>query len=362
MMKTTDIMILVVNTGSTSTKLAVYKDGDRLFEQSLDHTNTELEQYKSILDQVGMRKSAVIAFIEEKGLNIAYLDVIASRGGSFAVVEGGGYVIDETIMELAGAARPGFRVSPSWLAALISGQLSREFEIPAYFYNAVRTDEMCPLARYSGISLVERRPAGHPLNCKEIGRRSAEKMGKKFEDSSFIVCHMGGGISTELHYKGRFIDCIGYPEGAFTPERAGAVPTNDMLDLCFSGEHTQEELEKYLRGSGGLVDYLGTNSTLEVQKRISGGDSKAEEVYRAMAYQIAKGIGALAATVKGDVDRILLTGGIAGSDLFTGWIIEYVQFIAPVEVYPGTYEMEALAHGILRVYRGEETAKVYTKT
>jgi len=358
-MKKTGIMILVINTGSTSTKLAVFKDREKLVEQSLEHSMEELSQYKSIIDQVSMRKEAVVAFIEKSGLKISDFDVIASRGGSFAVVEGGGYVIDAAILELAGAARPGFRVSPSWLAALISGRLSVELGIPAYFYDAVRTDEMCDLARYSGISLVERRPGGHPLNCKEVGRRSAEKLGKKFEDCSFIICHLGGGISTEMHYKGRIIDCIGYPEGAFTPERAGVIPTDDMIELCFSGKHSREELEKYLRGSGGLVDYLGTNSTIEVAERIATGDKKAEEVYRAMAYQIAKGIGALAATVQGDVDRILLTGGIANSVLFTEWITEYVKFIAPVEIYAGTFEMEALAHGILRIYLGEEIAKTY---
>ena len=360
-MKTTGIMILVINTGSTSTKLAVFKDKEQLFEQSLDHSKEELAQYAGILDQVGMRKAAVEAFIEQSGLKMSDFDAIASRGGSFAVVEGGGYVIDDTILELAGAARPGFRVSPSWLAALISGNLSKELGIPAYFYNAVRTDEMCDLARYSGISLVERRPGGHPLNCKEVGHRSAEKMGKKFEDCGFVICHLGGGISTELHYKGRIIDSIGYPEGAFTPERAGAIPTNDMMDLCFSGEHTKKELEKYLRGGGGLADYLGTNSAMEVEQRIAAGDKKAEEVYKAMAYQVAKCIGSLAAAAKGDIDRILITGGIAHSKLFTDWITEYVQFIAPVEVYPGAFEMEALANGILRIYLGEETAKVYTK-
>ncbi len=361
MKKTENVRILVINTGSTSTKLAVFLDRELQFEQSLSYSKADLEPFESELAQLDMRRASVEAFVEQSGMSMADFDVIAARGGSFAVVEGGGYVIDDTILALASAPRPGFRASASWLAVLIAGELTKKYGLPSYFYNGVRTDEMCDLARYSGASFVRRRPAGHPLNCKEVGHRSAEKMGRRYEDCSFVICHLGGGISTEMHYKGRIVDVIGYPEGAFTPERMGVIPTDDVIRLCFSGKYTQKELERYLRGGGGLADYLGTTSAIEVEQRIESGDAKAEEVYRAMAYQIGKGIASLAATVKGDVDRILITGGIAYSELLTGWIRDYVGFIAPVEIYPGSFEMEALAHGILRIWREEEQARVYDK-
>lgn len=349
--------ILVINTGSTSTKIALFQNETQILSQSIQHSAEELSAYDGPLAQVDMRKELVLQFLERAGYVPEDIDVIAARGGSFAVVSGGGYVIDEAVLQIASAPRPGFRVSPSWLAALIAGNLSKELHIPAYFYNAVRTDEMNDIARFSGISMIQRIPGGHPLNTKEVAHREAAAIGQTYETCTFIVAHLGGGISVELHQNGRIVDTIGYTEGAFTPERAGLIPTNELIELCFSGKYTKKELEKFLRGSGGLVDYLGTNDVQKVEQMIAEGNQRAFSVLEAMAYQTAKAIGALAAAAGGNVDAVLLTGGVAYSARVTQWIRERVQFIAPVSVYPGAFEMEALANGILRICRGQESAK-----
>jgi butyrate kinase len=360
-MKQKDVLLLVINTGSTSTKLAIFRDGEQLFEESVEHSREEIGRFGPVLEQAGMRKGLVVHFIEKAGFNPHDFDAIASRGGAFGIFEGGGYVIDDTIINLASKPRPGFQATASWLAVLISGAISKEYGIPAYFYDAVRTDELCEYARYSGISFIKRQPGAHPLNTKEVGRRVAEGQGRSYEDCNFLICHLGGGISVEMHHKGRMIDKIGSDEGAFTPERAGNIPNDSLVDMCFLGEHTQKEINAYLRGGrGGLVDYLGTNDMKEVETRIQNGDKAAEEILCVMAYMVAKDIGAMATTVSGRVDNIIFTGGIARSELFTGLVHDRVGWIAPIVKVPGSFEMEALAHGVLRIYREEERAKRYT--
>lgn len=354
------LKILVINTGSTSTKLALFENEAEIFSESLEHSSRELVVYPSVLDQLGFRRDAVLHFLNESGVRDGEIDVIASRGGAFEIFRGGAYLIDEAIAKLASTPRPGFTPNGSWLAASIAYELSQKWAIPAYFYNAVFTDELSDIARYSGISFISRRCGGHPLNAKEVCRRVALKQGKNPEDCTFIVCHMGGGISSELHQNGRIVDIQSFTEGTFTPERAGKVPSNALIDLAFSGRFPDKKsMMKFMRGGGGLVDYLGTNSVVEVEQRIDGGDQEAENVLHAMAYQIAKDIGSLATAACGRVDNIILTGGIAHSKRITAWIEEQVEFIAPVVVVPGSFEMEALASGILRVCRGEEPCYIY---
>lgn len=358
-MKTTGVMILVINTGSTSTKLAVFKDKAQMFEESMEHTRQQLDGYDSVLDQTDMRTKAVLDFIAREGLKPTDFDAIASRGGAFGVFKGGGYAIDDAILELASVARPDFPATASWLAALIAGKLSKEYGIPAYFYNAVRTDELCDYARYSGLSLIRRKAGAHPLNTKEVGRRVAEQSGRKYDECNFLICHMGGGISVEMHRKGKMIDKVCSEEGALTPERAGNIPNDSLVELCFSGEYTQKQIKTWLRGKGGLIDYLGTSSVPEVVERIKAGDKQAEEVLGVMAYMVAKDIGAMATTADGEIDNIIFTGGIAHSDYFTGLVRRHVDWIAPIVMVPGSFELEALAHGILRIYHGEENARHY---
>jgi butyrate kinase len=359
-MKREGVLILVINTGSTSTKLALFRDGAQLVEEGIEHSREEIGRFGSVFEQVDMRKGLVEGFIEKSGFRPPDFDAIASRGGAFGIFEGGGYVIDDAVINAASTPRPGFPATASWLAALISGAISKEYGIPAYFYDAVRTDELCEYARYSGLSFIKRQPGAHPLNTKEVGRRAAEGQGRKYEDCNFLICHLGGGISVEMHQKGRMIDKIGSEEGAFTPERAGNISNDSLVELCFSGKYTQKEINSYLRGRGGLVDYLGTNDMKEVESRIQNNDKTAEEILRVMAYMVAKDIGAMATTVSGKIDNIIFTGGIARSDLFTGLVRDRVAWIAPILTVSGSFEMEALAHGVLRIYRGEERAKRYT--
>lgn len=355
--------ILVINTGSTSTKLAVFEDERELCSRSMEHSAQELAAVPNVLDQLPMRRQAVLDFLAASGFAPGDIDVIASRGGAFAIFKGGAYEIDGAIADLASRPRPGFTPNGSWLAALISYGLAQDWGIKAYFYNAVFTDELCSFARYSGISFIPRRAGGHPLNCKEVARREALRLGRPVEDCTFVICHMGGGISSELHCCGRITDVISFTEGAFTPERAGRVPSNALIDLFYSNRFADKRsFMKFMRGRGGLVDYLGTNSVLEVERRIATGDRHAEEVLHAMCYQIAKDIGAVAAAACGKVDGILLTSGIAHSERVTAWIRERVEFIAPVSVYAGGFEMEALAGGICRVCSGLEPVNRYEPT
>lgn len=356
-MKKKNINILVINTGSTSTKLALYCNEQKIAAEDIDHERHTLDVYDCVLEQLPMRKEAVMRFLTGAGYTPEQIDVIASRGGAFGIFAGGGYIIDKAVMELSAAAKPGFPATASWLAARIAGCLSTEYGIPAYFYDAVRTDELSTLARYSGLSMIKRKPGAHPLNTKEVGRRVAAQHNERYESMTYLICHLGGGISIELHINGKMVDKICSEEGAFTPERAGNIPNDSLVELCFSGHYTEAEIKKLLRGKGGLLDYLGTSDLREVEHRVNAGDAEALEVVQAMVYMIAKDIGALAAAADGQIDRIIFTGGIAHSEWFTNQIAKKTAFIAPIETVAGSFEMEALAHGVLRILRGEEAAR-----
>jgi len=236
--------------------------------------------------------------------------------------------------------------------------LARQYGIPAVVIDPPSTDEFQPLARVSGLPEIERKSAFHALNQKAAARRAAAKLGKRYEDVNLVVAHLGGGITIGAHSRGRVIDCThGLTEGPFSPERAGALPTQDLLDLA--GRMGPKDLSKKLVGQGGLAAYLGTTDAVKVEAAVKAGDAKAELIYRAMAYQVAKDIGAMAAVLAGDVDAVVLTGGLAHSGMLTGWVGKQVQFIAPVCIFPGEDEMEAMAEGALRILRGEETPRTY---
>lgn len=347
--------ILVINTGSTSTKAAVFEDGRRLCQQDIDHPAQELKRYDSPLEQRPMRTEAVRAFLREQQIPLDSLSAVAARGGSFAVFEAGAYEIDRELLRVVETSplTPG----AAWNSCLIAADLAGEAGVKAYLYDAVSVDEMYPIAHLSGLPQLPRRAAAHTLNSKAVSRMVAEKMGRRYEELNFVVAHLGGGCSTTAHRKGRIVDLTADDEGTFSPERPGRVPCSALVDLCFSGEYTRKEVKKLLRGQGGLVAYLGTNSAVEVERRIAGGDSEAQQVYEAMAYQISKDIAAMAAAMDFEVDRVILTGGIAHSQMLTGMIAQRVERVAPVEVVPGSFEMEALAAGVHRVLCGEEAAK-----
>lgn len=348
--------ILVINPGSTSTKVAVFENEVEVQSKNLEHSREELAKYEVFSDQYAMRKEAVLSFLRENNLSPSQLSAIAARGGTFGSIKGGAYVIDDKLVE---ACRTPKTNHESNLAAIIAYDIAREYNIPSWIYDAICVDEMTEIARISGMPDVERDSRCHVLNTRAVSIAVAREMGKAYEDVNFIVTHMGGGTDTILHSGGRIIDISSDDEGTFSPERSGRVPLKKLVKLCFSGKFDEKAVQKKIKGNGGLAGYLGTNSAVEVEERISKGDEKAKLVYQAMAYQIAKDIGSLATVVDGKVDCIILTGGVAHSKLMTGWIKEKVEFIAPVRIVPGAFEMQALAQGVIRVLEGKETAHRY---
>ena len=272
-------------------------------------------------------------------------------------VKSGAYVVNELMLDIL-KNRP-IMEHASNLGAPIAYEIAKAADVKAYIYDSVRTDELNDIARISGMPDISRTSTCHVLNTRAMAMKLAKKYGKKYEDMNFVVAHLGGGVSLNVHEKGKIVDIVSDDEGPFSPERAGRVPCRELIELCYSGKFDKNTMRKKLRGNGGLKAYLGTMDAREVEKMIKNGDEKARIVYEAMAYQVAKSIGELATVVEGKVDAIILTGGIAYSEMMTSWIKKRVEFIAPVEIMPGENEMESLAYGILRVLRGEEKAREY---
>jgi butyrate kinase len=355
-----DIKLLIINPGSTSTKIAVYKNEEMLFEHTLRHDVEELEPFKKIYDQYKFRKDIIVDFLKSKDFDLKNLDGVVGRGGLLKPIEGGTYEVNESMLEDLKAGILGEHASN--LGGILAYEIAKVSDGRSFIVDPVVVDEMEDVARISGLKEVERKSILHALNQKAVARRFAKETGKKYDDLNLIVAHLGGGISVGAHKKGRIIDVNNAldGEGAFSPERAGGLPVGDMVKLCFSGKYTLDEVKKMLKGCGGLVSYLGTNDAREVGKRIEAGDEYTKLIYKAMAYQVAKDIGGCAAVLHGDVDQIIITGGIAYDDMFTAWIEEMVKFISDVKIYPGEDELQALAEGGLRIFNGEETPKIYS--
>lgn len=351
------IKILVINPGSTSTKIAIYENETEKFKINIEHSVEELSRFKTVSDQYDFRKQAVLNALNDNGFDLSELNVIAARGGSLPPIKGGAYQINEAMVERC-KYRP-ISEHASNAAAPIAYELSKELNIPSYIYDAVSADELSDIARISGMPAVPRVSLCHVLNMRAVARKEAEARNKNYAEMNIIVVHLGGGITISLHSQGKMVDIVSDDEGTFSPERAGRVHCRILIDMCYSGKYDYPTMRKMLRGNGGLAAYLGTSSAIEVENRIKNGDAYAELIYKAMAYQIAKGIGELATIVNGKVDTIILTGGIAHSRLLTRWITERINFIGPVEIIPGENELESLALGVLRVMRGEEQAHEY---
>ena len=349
--------ILVINPGSTSTKIAVYEDENRLWAESIEHSLEELEKYGSIPDQADMRFELVVKTVSEKGFSLSELDAVVGRGGTVAPIEAGGYLVNEA---LKNRILYGDILShASNLGALIADAIAAPLGVPAYIYDAVASDEFYEIAHITGLPEIIRQPYSHVLNTKAMGRKYAISIGKRYEDINIIACHIGGGVSVSIHEKGRIVDSIEDDGGPFSVERAGVIPLSYIVGMAYSGDYTKSELMKKLRGKGGVIAHLGTHDLREVERRIAEGDEKARTVYEAFAYQISKGIGEMAPVLSGNIDAIILTGGAARSEMLTEQIKARVEFIAPVVVMPGENEMEALALGGLRILNGEEEAKIY---
>ena len=350
-----------MNLGSTSSKIAVYDDDKEVFNDTIRHTTEELAPFGDVTEQYDFRYAKIRESLDKNGIGIETLTAAVSRGGNILPCPHGAIGIDQAMIDFL--TRPeDLAKHPSLIGSMIAFELNKQYGIPVCIYDAIGTDEKMPLARVSGVPELPHFTVGHTLNTRAMAIKCAEeKLGKKFDECTFIVAHLGGGSSIRLYKDGVNIDSVNDDEGNFTPERGGGVSAKRLVDLCYSGKYTYKEAMKLFHGNGGLKAHLGTADARDAEKMISEGDEYAKIVYEAMAFGVAKDIAKLSAVVCGKVDRIILTGGIAYSKYIADYITEHVSFIAPVEVMPGEFEMEALAAGALRVLRGEEELQDFGK-
>lgn len=351
--------ILILNPGSTSTKIGVFHNERCIFEVTLRHNAEELQRFHSIIDQYGFRKRHILESLHEQGINISKFDAVCARGGLLRPIEGGTYEVNDVMIEDLKSGYAGQHASN--LGGIIAREIADGLNIPSYIVDPVVVDEMSALAKISGMPEIERKSIFHALNQKAVARKAAASLGKRYENMKMIVTHMGGGITVGVHDRGKVADVNNglHGEGPFSPERAGTVPAGDLVDLCFSGKYTREDIMKKLVGTGGLLGYLDTTDAVRVENMIQSGDEKACLIYNAMAYQVAKEIGAASAVLKGEVEVIVLTGGLAYGKSFVSSIRSYIDWISDVLVYPGENELQSLAQGALRVLLGEEQSKRY---
>jgi len=351
--------ILVINPGSTSTKIAVFEGENAIFLKDLHHENEELEKLNSIDEQFKFRKDLIITEITNAGFKVEDLDLIVGRGGLLKPIESGIYEVnDKMVDDLLNAER----YHASNLGALIAYEISKTKEgLKSYIADPVVVDEMQDVARYSGHPSFKRVSIFHALNQKAIARSYAQSIGKHYEELNLIVVHMGGGVSVGAHCKGKVIDVNQAldGEGPFSPERSGTLPVGDVVKAAFSGKYTKDEMLKMIVGKGGMTAYMGTNDAYKVELDAVAGNVEAEMMYKAMAYQIAKEIGAMATVLKGKVDRIILTGGLAKSDYLNNFIKEYISFISEISIYAGEDEMKSLAMNGNLLLKGEIENKTY---
>ena len=350
--------VLTINPGSTSTKIALYGEQGELWNQTLRHPAEEIAHFGRIAEQFEWRLSLILEAMEARGESLSELSAVVGRGGLTKPVMGGTYEVTTALIDE-------LRTTPmehaSNLGAPLADAIARKAGVKAYIVDPPTVDELQPTARVSGVKALPRLSVFHALNQKAVARRYAAEIGKPYEELNLVVAHMGGGVSVGAHRKGCVIDVNNAldGEGPIAPERAGSLPAGSLVELCFSGKYTKAEVKKMLCGKGGVVDLLGTNSMIEVRERAAAGDEEASLVLEAMCYSIAKNIGAMAAALDGKVDAVILTGGLAYSEVITDKIAHRISFIAPIEIYPGEDEMLALAESGLAVLRGEREAKIY---
>ena len=351
--------ILVINPGSTSTKIAVYEGENTVFLKNLHHENKELEKHTSIDEQFKFRKDLIVNEITDAGIAVDSLDLIVARGGLLKPIESGIYEVnDKMISDLINAERQ----HASNLGALIAHEISKtKIGLKSYIADPVVVDELDDIARYSGHPKFSRISIFHALNQKAVARSYAQSLGKSYEDLNLIIVHMGGGITVGAHKEGRVIDVNqGLDgEGPFSPERSGTLPMGDVIKAAFSGNYTQAEMQKMVVGNGGMSAYAGTNDAYKLELAAVAGDKDADKLYKAMAYQVAKEVGAMSTVLKGNIDGIILTGGLAKSDYLNRFIKERISFLANVTVFPGEDEMRSLAMNGNLLLKGEISNKIY---
>lgn len=351
-------MILAINPGSTSTKIAVFRDEESLFTRTIRHPEEDIRFFRRIVDQHPYRVREILNVLSEQDVQLEAIDAVVGRGGLLRPMAGGTYAVNERMLtDLLGCS---YGEHASNLGGIIAHDLGQEYGRPAFIVDPVTVDEFWDVARVSGLPLLERLSQSHALNMKAVARAVAARMGKRYDEVKFVVIHLGSGTSVSAHLNGRMVDVNNANnEGPFSAERCGGLPASLLVDLCYSGRFSHREMKDMLTRSGGVYAYLGTKDMAEAESRARSGDDRARLVLEAMAYQVAKEIGAQCAVLSGNVDRIIITGGMANSEYITGMIADRVRKLAPVETVPGEEELPALALGALRVLRGEEEAKTY---
>lgn len=350
--------VLAINPGSTSTKIAVFDGDDMVVELTLRHTAEELARFNSPIEQFEWRKELILNSLAENNIDINTLSAVIGRGGLLHPIESGVYEVNQTMIDELTHTKS---QHASNLGAIIASEIAAECGVKAYIADPVVVDELNEITKITGIKQIRRRSIFHALNQKAMARRYADDIGRPYEELNLIVAHLGGGISVGAHSMGRVIDCNNAldGEGPIAPERAGTIPAGDIIDLCYSGEYTHKQARALLVGGGGLVALTGTNSVIEIQDRAQSGDKEAANALDAMCYGVAKHIGQMAIALRGEVDAIILTGGIAHSKHITDSISDYCRFIAPIEIYAGENELQALAMNAMRVLQGTSEAKIY---
>lgn len=353
------IKSLIINPGSTSTKIGVFEDETLLFEETLRHSTEEIAQYASIVDQKDFRKEIIVNLLNEKNFDIKSLNMVVGRGGMLKPIPGGTYAVTDDLLEDLKIGKQGQHASN--LGGILAREIGDSIGVPSFIVDPVVVDEMMPIARYSGVPELPRTSVFHALNQKAVAKRYANETGKAYTDLNLIVVHMGGGVSVGAHKNGRVIDIFNAldGDGAFSPERAGSVPSGALVKMCFSGKYTEKEVYKKLVGNGGFNAYMGTNDMRDVEKAVLAGDKNAEEIRDAFILQVAKDMGSMACVLDGKVDQIIVTGGIAYDKGVVAGLKERAEWIAPFTVYPGEDELLALVQGGLRVINGVEEAMKY---
>ena len=350
---------LIINPGSTSTKIGVFEDETLLFEETLRHSTEEIAQYASIVDQKDFRKEIITNLLKSKDFDINSLGMVVGRGGMLKPIPGGTYAVTDDLLEDLKIGKQGQHASN--LGGILAREIADSIGVPSFIVDPVVVDEMCDLARYSGVPELPRTSVFHALNQKAVAKRYAKETGKAYDTLNLIVVHMGGGVSVGAHLNGRIIDVFNAldGDGAFSPERAGGAPVGALIKMCFSGQYTEKEVYKKFVGNGGFNAYLGTNDMRDVEKAVLAGDAKATEIRDAFVFQVSKDIGSMATVLNGKVDQIVVTGGIAYDKGVVAGLRERCEWIAPFTIYPGEDELLALVQGGLRVVNGEEEAMKY---
>lgn len=351
--------ILVINPGSTSTKIAVYTDSNKevLLKTNIVHDEDKILEFPSIVSQKEYRSEMILEYLKSQDYDLANLSAVVGRGGMVKELEIGGYAVDDALIKRM--EDPALPAHASTLGALIAYEIATPLGLPSFIYDAPLSCKISEVAKITGIAEIERYGACHVLNERAMAMQYADDIGANYKDLNLIVCHMGGGITVCAQKGGDIVDTVSYDDGPMSPERSGGVPLILFKGLCFDGKHSEAEMDRLISGKGGIYSYLGTKNCIEVEEKINEGNDYAALIYRAMAYQIGKSIAEMSVALEGKVDAVIITGGIAHSKMLTEMITNYVKHLGKVVIMPGEKEMEALANGAYRMLSGSEAARHY---